>query len=145
MVQFFCSGCWHDFPEDVSPCPHCGLDIRAAWDSKDYVEKLIVALQHPEPSTPIRAAWLLGELGNPRAVQPLIDLFNRTEDPYILRAAAKALGRFDNDKAREFVAAFANHPSRMIRDMMTPKSRSGTENVPETVNSDSPDDTCCGV
>lgn len=58
MTRFFCPGCWSDFGEDVSPCPHCGLDIRMFRESKDWIGKLILALEHSEPRTPIRAAWL---------------------------------------------------------------------------------------
>ena len=44
-MRFYCPRCWWDFDRDVSHCPHCGLDIREFWKSKDYVEKLILALE----------------------------------------------------------------------------------------------------
>ena len=128
MVRFFCPGCWSDFGEDVSPCPHCGLNIRAFWDSKDWTEKLILALEHPEPRTPIRAAWLLGETGDVRAVQPLIDLFKRASDVYIAHAAAKALCRIDDAAARRFLSTLTKHPAKMIRDVVS--TIAGTKVVP---------------
>jgi HEAT repeat protein len=98
-VRFYCPCCWHDFERDEAICPYCGLDIRDFWKSKDYVEKLIVALEHPEKETPIRAAWLLGQLKDIRAVPPLIELVRKTEDVYIARAAVQALGEIDTPEA----------------------------------------------
>jgi len=115
-MRFYCPRCWRDFAQDVPICPHCGLHIREFWDSKDYVEKLIIALAHREKQTPIRAAWLLGQLKDARAVPPLIDLIKRTDDVYIARAAVHALGEINTAEARQFLAALANHPAKMVRD-----------------------------
>jgi hypothetical protein len=115
-MRFFCPRCWRDFDKDLRICPQCGLRIREFWESKDYVEKLIIALEHPEKETPIRAAWLLGQLKDSRAVQPLIDLVNKTDDVYIARAAVHALGEIDTPAARQFLSTLANHPAKMVRD-----------------------------
>jgi HEAT repeat protein len=115
MVTFYCPGCWHDFDEDLVRCPDCGLVIHEFWDSKDYFEKLIVALRHPEPTTPIRAAWLLGKIKDPRAVVALIDIVKGTNDLYLAREAVKALGAIDTIQARYFLRTLADHPVRMIR------------------------------
>ncbi len=115
-MRFYCPRCWRDFDRDVPQCPHCGLDIEGFWKSKDYVGKLVLALQHPEKETPIRAAWLLGQLKDTRAVPPLIDLVNKTEDVYIARAAVKALGEIDTPEARQFLSTLAHHHAKMVRD-----------------------------
>ena len=115
-MRFYCPRCWRDFNRDVPLCPHCGLDIEGFWKSRDYVEKLIIALEHPEKETPIRAAWLLGQLKDARAVPPLIDLVKKTDDVYIARAAVHALGEIDTAAARQFLATLANHPAKMVRD-----------------------------
>ena len=115
MVTFYCPGCWHDFDEDLVRCPDCGLVIHEFWESKDYFEKLIVALRHPEPTTPIRAAWLLGKIKDPRAVVALIDIVKGTKDFYLAREAVKALGAIDTIQARYFLRTLADHPVRMIR------------------------------
>jgi HEAT repeat protein len=115
MVTFYCPGCWHDFDEDLVRCPDCGLVIHEFWESKDYFEKLIVALRHPEPTTPIRAAWLLGKIKDPRAVAALIDIAKGTNDLYLAREAVKALGAIDTIQARYFLRTLADHPVRMIR------------------------------
>jgi HEAT repeat protein len=116
MTRYFCPACWRDFAEDLARCPHCGLDIRAAWNSKDYVDKLIAALQHPEPTTPVRAAYILGRLRATRAVGPLIKLVERTTDPYAAKAAVEALGQIGTAPAREFLASLVGHPAWLVRD-----------------------------
>lgn len=123
----------------MSRCPYCGLDIHGFWKSKDYVEKLIVALNHPEPETPIRAAWLLGELKDPRAVEPLIRLIKYTEDVYIAQAAVEALGKFETPESLHFLDTLVHHPVKMVRDTVLqilasrnrhrPSTEKGKENV----------------
>ena len=115
MATFYCPGCWHDFAEDLVRCPNCGLAIDEFWNSKDYLEKLILALHHPEPATPIRAAWLIGKIRDPRAVEALIDIVKETKDLYLAREAVKALGAIDTLQTRYFLRSLANHPARMIR------------------------------
>lgn len=116
-MRFYCPECWSDFPEDISECPTCGLDIPAFWKGKDYVEKLIAALDHPEPETEERAARILGNLGEVRAVQSLIALVGRTEDVYVARAAVEALSRIGTSQARDFLAQVArSHKARMVRE-----------------------------
>jgi RNA polymerase subunit RPABC4/transcription elongation factor Spt4 len=107
-MRFFCPRCWRDFERDVLICPYCGLDIQEFWRSRDYVGKLIIALNHPEKETPIRAAWLLGQLKDKQAVSPLIDLIKKTEDVYIAREAVQALGEIATPEARR---AGSCHPS----------------------------------
>ncbi len=116
MVRFYCPACWSDFTEDFEKCPNCGLNIREFWASKDYVEKLILALKHPEKSTPIRAAWILGKLRDPRAVTALIELIEKTEDVYLMAAAVKSLGEIGTREAIETLKILRNHPAKIIRE-----------------------------
>jgi HEAT repeat protein len=115
-MRFYCPRCWQDFAKDLPRCPVCGLDIVEFWKSKDYVEKLIISLSHPEKETPIRAAWILGQLKDTRAVAPLIELVKKTEDVYIARAAVRALGEINNQEVRQFLVTLANHQAKMVRD-----------------------------
>jgi HEAT repeat protein len=115
MTRFYCPGCWKDFEKDFIRCPFCGLNIHVFWSSRDHVEKLILALRHPEPSTPIRAAWLLGKTKDPRAVAALIDLLKTTRDIYIARAAVEALGETGAPDAELFLENITTHPVTMIR------------------------------
>ena len=115
MLRFFCPNCWADFAQDLDHCPGCGYDIRRSWDSKDYVDKLIVALRHPEQGTPIRAAWILGKRREMRAVGPLIELVRRTGDVYIATAAVEALGEIGTPEALAFMETLGDHPAQMVR------------------------------
>jgi HEAT repeat protein len=115
-MRFYCPRCWVNFSQDLTICPNCGLNIKEFWKSKDYVEKLITALDHPEKETPIRAAWLLGQLKEPRGVQPLIDLVKKTNDVYIARAAVQALGEIDTPAACQFLETLTGHRVKMVRD-----------------------------
>jgi len=38
---------------------HYGIDIRALWNNKEYVEEFILALNHSEVAITIRAAKVL--------------------------------------------------------------------------------------
>jgi len=115
MLRYFCPECWRNFPEDVDRCPNCGFAIRGSWDAKDYVDKLIAALRHPEQGTPIRAAWILGRLREIRAVGALTELVSRTPDVYIATAAVSALGEIGTPEALAFLRTLGDHPARMVR------------------------------
>jgi HEAT repeat protein len=116
MLTFFCPGCWKDFREDLAQCPHCGLDIHEFLKTTDFVDKLILALEHPEEETAIRAAWILGKLRDPRAVEPLRHLLAETGDVYLAGEAAAALGKIGTAEARSALRAFVNHPAQMVRE-----------------------------
>jgi len=115
-MRFYCPACWADFGEDFDWCPHCGLDVREFWASKDYVEKLVLALNHPEKSTPIRAAWILGKLRDPKAVKALIGLIGKTKDVYLAVAAVRALAEIGTHDAIAFLETVCDHPARMVRE-----------------------------
>jgi len=115
MPRFYCPHCWHELETDVSVCPACGEEIRQSWEAKDFVEKLIAALDHPEPTTPIRAALFLGKIGDERAVGPLMALAGSSDDVYIVQAAARALGAFATPEAKAFLRSLLNHPAVVVR------------------------------
>jgi len=143
MLRFFCPGCWSDFIEDHPQCPKCGLRIHALLKSKDYVGKLILALNHPEQGTAIRAAWILGRLRTPRAVEPLRQLLEATQDVYIATAAASALGEIGGSQAQEVLCAFADHPALMVREEI---QRILAQTVPEQPKGDADErEDCVGA
>lgn len=94
---FYCPRCWAEVPGESERCPVCGRSLAA--DDEDFVDKPIAALRHPEPTRATLAAQILGELMDPRAIQPLIDLLNTDRDTYVLRYAVEALGRFADQRA----------------------------------------------
>lgn len=114
VPRYYCPKCHHDFPEELARCPDCGLDIKEYYDSRDYVDKLIAALRHPEPETPVRAAWLLGKIKDMRAVEPLIELVRETADVYAVRTGVEALGEIGSEQALEFLESIQNHPSVVV-------------------------------
>ena len=116
-MRFFCPQCWSDFSEESSVCPQCGLDTVTFYEGKKYVDKLLIALDHPEPETAERAAWILGELGEERAVEKLGIIANTTPDVFLARAAAEALAKIKAPQARELLADIArSHKARMVRE-----------------------------
>jgi HEAT repeat protein len=114
-MRFFCPGCRQDFGDDHAVCPYCGLDVDDFYQDKDYVDKLILALGHPEPSTAIRAAWLLGKRREQRAVDALINVVRQSKDIYLVRAAAKALILIGGQRSTEFVRSLTEHPDFVVR------------------------------
>jgi HEAT repeat protein len=114
-MRFFCPGCHQDFGNDHAVCPYCGLNIDDFYRDKDYAAKLILALEHPEPSTSIRAAWLLGKRRERRAVDALIEVARQSNDIYLVRAAAKALISIGGQRADDFVGTLAVHPDFVVR------------------------------
>ncbi len=79
-----------------------------------YEEKLVHALNHPEPTTVMRAAWLLGEKRVKASVPSLLRLTEETKDLYILLEVTRALGKIDTPESRQALKRLAHHPARMI-------------------------------
>ena len=96
-ITYFCPSCWSEVGA-ATTCPNCGADLQD-FSGRTYEQKLIIALRHPEPTVPIRAATILGELGSHVAVEPLIDVATSVDDPYIQEAAVVALGRIGDNRA----------------------------------------------
>jgi HEAT repeat protein len=88
----YCSECWSENQYGESKCRSCGASLIPVSE-ENYVTKLIKALRHPEPSTPIRAAWILGNRKEIQAVPQLLILLQSSSDPYILSSVVNALGQ----------------------------------------------------
>lgn len=114
-MTFFCTNCWREVPEAATLCPHCGDDMAARQARGDYTDKLIAALHHPEPTTPIRAAWILGERREHRAVEPLCRLVRESSDAFIVESAVEALGRIGDPRAGETLQEAAEAANPRIR------------------------------
>jgi HEAT repeat protein len=115
MTIFYCPYCWHEIPENCDVCPFCGEKVTHSWASLSYEEKLINALGHPEPTTVMRAAWLLGEKQVEHAIPALLRLIETTSDVYIILEAVKALGKIDTPESRKALLNLSDHPVSMIR------------------------------
>jgi len=102
-------------PESAAICPRCGDDIAARQTGADFTAKLIAALQHPEPMTQTRAAWILGQRRERKSVQPLLRLVVESADALIIEAAIEALGKIQDPRALRTLKEAACHPSRRVR------------------------------
>ena len=97
MVRW-CQYCWAEVPARAECCPVCGHSLLS--EDQGYVDKLIAALRHVEPTRAGLAIQILSEmLAEPRAVVPLIELLGTARDAHVLRSAAVALGRFGDERA----------------------------------------------
>lgn len=117
-MSLYCPHCWAAVPEGAERCPVCGHCVAA--EDEDYVEKLITALHHFEPTRAALAIQILGEMmGEPRAIIPLVELLDTAHDAHVLRSAAAALGHFA-DGGRERVSLAVPALSRRALDLTTP-------------------------
>jgi HEAT repeat protein len=119
MITFFCPSCWGEVDEAERVCPHCGVDIPSVLDQRDYVAKLIAALSHPEPTTPVRAAWILGKLRAKSAVGSLLALVRGNADLFLKAAAVEALGQISDEGARTMLAELAEQGPFLLRNKAT--------------------------
>ena len=106
---FYCPACWREVPESIRACPYCKVDVKHLTLERDYVKKLIAALDHPEPQTPIRVAWILGLRGEACAVPHLARIARESDDSYIVEAAVEALGRIGDPSSLEAIRFVAQH------------------------------------
>ena len=95
MVGFCCPVCSKEIDQHLTRCPHCDTDVQEFRKSNEFLEKLILALDQPEPSTAIQSVWRLGEIGDRRAVEPLKRLLDKTQDIYVRRAALRTLDELE--------------------------------------------------
>jgi hypothetical protein len=107
MMTFYCPKCWGEVRQENDICPHCAAEIQTVLDQRNYIGKLIAALSNPEPGTPLRAAWLLGQLRARSAVGAILDVLQGGADPYVNNAAVKALGEFGEASTESVLAELA--------------------------------------
>jgi HEAT repeat protein len=93
MTTFYCPNCWGEVSESTTVCPHCHTDIWERISQEEYTDKLIAALRHKEPMTPVRAAWILGERREQKAVSALTKIVRKGKDAFLVESAVEALGK----------------------------------------------------
>lgn len=113
MTTFFCPHCWFEIEPGVVHCPRCQASLTE--DHRDYVDKLIAALRHPEAFTQRRAAYVLGLIGDLRAVEALIAVLQHSEaDPYVRAQAAETLGLIGTSQARSALEQAAKDANQSV-------------------------------
>jgi HEAT repeat protein len=115
MVTFYCPNCWAEVSEHATLCPHCYADISERISQANYIDKLIAALRHKEPTTPVRAAWILGERREQKAVAPLAKIVKKASDASLVESAVEALGKIGGNAATAAVRPAAHHSSLRVR------------------------------
>ncbi|MGB9627797.1 MAG: HEAT repeat domain-containing protein [Thermodesulfobacteriota bacterium] len=114
---FYCPNCWAHVRKDEKVCHECETDIEPL-DHRDYFGKLVNALNHPERTTRIRAAYIMGTLGYHRAVKPLVKVLENPkglEDIFFIEAVAISLGKVDGEEAIPILIRLMEHPSFLVR------------------------------
>lgn len=100
-MKLYCPECYGINEWGSETCVRCGASLRGP-EGETYVQRLIWALRHPESSTALRAATILGKLEPPEAEKPLAKVLDEpATDPYVGAAAARSLGRIGGERARE--------------------------------------------
>jgi HEAT repeat protein len=115
VIRFFCPACWAETAGDDRVCPRCGADVEAVQGQRDFVEKLIAALNHPEPETRARAALILGLRKEKRAVEPLLRVVREGKDASLMEAALEALGRLGEPRCRAALETAAIRGTLRVR------------------------------
>jgi len=114
---FYCPNCWSRVKEDEKVCHECQADIEPL-DHRSYFEKLVNALNHSERTTRIRAAYILGDLGDPRAIKPFAEVVDKPrgiEDVFFIEMVAIALGKVGGEGALPILIRLMDHPSFLVR------------------------------
>ena len=111
---FFCPQCWKEIKGNVKKCSRCGSDITE-HERKGFAEKVINALNHPEQETVQRAVWILGRLKSTESVEPLIGLFEHTDDPYIKAAILDSLDQIETQEAMGFIIRSLDSQISIVR------------------------------
>jgi HEAT repeat protein len=114
---FYCPNCWTTVKEDQKVCPECKVNIEPL-DHRSYFEKLVNALNHSERATRIRAAYILGELRDCRAVKPFARVVSKASgirDVFFIEMVAVALGKVNGEEALPILIRLMDHPSFLVR------------------------------
>ncbi len=107
----YCPHCWAEVDAAAEVCPACQARLA---DSGSYVAKLIAALRHPEPFTQRRAAYVLGLLRDPSAVEALAAVLAGPADPYVKGEAAHALGAIGDGAAHAILQRVAQDATQPL-------------------------------
>jgi HEAT repeat protein len=78
-------------------CPYCGYS-QSMLKEEPFEKKLIRALNHPEPTTVVRAIKILGELKSKNALPNLFEIIKNSHDPFIVSEAVKSVMLIDSGK-----------------------------------------------
>ena len=94
-MRYYCPRCWKDYwDEDFKICPVCGYNIKTHKD-KDYVDKLLGALNHPAGDLRHWVIMILAQRKEKRAIPYLEKLQCESKDSLLIKAAEEAIMRIN--------------------------------------------------
>jgi HEAT repeat protein len=110
-----CPACWRVVPHDALRCSHCGADIGRLHE-RDFRDKLLAALSHPNADTVIRAAVALAARHDPEASRAIETAMARfANEPHVLAGLLNALILVGDDDARRIAQGALGHRSVIVR------------------------------
>jgi len=110
-----CPACWRVVPHDARYCSHCGADISELHE-RDFREKLLGALSHPDRDTVIRAAVALAARHDPTASHAIETAMSRfPNEPHVLAGLLNALMFVGDEDARRIAQGALGHRSFIVR------------------------------
>jgi hypothetical protein len=115
IMTTLCPACWRVVPNDARVCSHCGAGISQLHE-RDFRNKLLGALSHPDRDTVIRAAVALAARHDVAASQA-IGTAMRTfpNEPHVLAGLLNALMFVADDEARRIALEALGHRSFIVR------------------------------
>ena len=113
-MTYFCIFCWFESSEPFDFCPRCHRQV-SELDQASYTERLILSLQHPEAETRHRVAHILGMRRDIQAIPALAKITDETNDIFLLREIAWALGEMRVSDAIPTLRALLKNPSYLVR------------------------------
>ena len=125
----FCSECWKEIEVAAGLCPYCGAD-QNELGLEPFVRKLIRALHSPEPETPIRAAYVLGQLQASEAVPSLVEIVEGDSDSFIKASAIRALGSIGNAHAMDYLKKLEVHDLGLVENWALQEALARKNNTP---------------
>jgi len=97
-VRYYCPNCWKDYwDEDFEVCPECGYNIKAHND-KDYVDKLLNALNHRAGEVRHWVIMILVQRKEKQAIPYLEKLTKESRDLSLVKAAEEAIVKINTSK-----------------------------------------------
>jgi len=114
-MNFYCTNCWSAVNDSSKICPFCGDDLQAQRQQPDFIDKHIAALRDSETATQVRAAWVLGERHEYKAVAALIALARQSDDAYVIETAVEALGKIGDWTAWDTLQAASAHANPRVQ------------------------------
>lgn len=115
MVTYYCTECWMELGNASQRCARCGAEPDKNT-KRQYRDKLLAALRHPEPQTVRRVIYILGKRREACAVNALRALYEDSTDPFVQSDIINAMGRIGTPDAKDFVRRALSHPSFLVRE-----------------------------